>query len=445
MPVILAPDPGPFLSGGYIYNSRLAERGVARLSWQPEVSAATRTDLPEIKLVDSIWISSRWMPLPPPRTWLALVHYLPSLDPSAAPDAATLEAEEAFLAGAAGFVVPSRFMAGELRRRGIPGAGVAVVGPGVGGRGPAGRIRAKSPEPEAPTRFITLANWTPNKGQDRIARALLALGGRDFVWTVCGDRAADPSWYANFVRDYGGALGSRFRDLGPLSHDDALAELATSDVLISFSGFESFGMSCLEARAAGVPVVARACGGIPEAVGRSGGRRFSGSRRFSGGHGSLLIRPAREREVARREADRFTAAREVERLAAALAAIIDRPALLTRLKEGARRRVAGTPTWDDTANMFEAAVRKLANRMRKKNAGAGAGTGVGADASSTSRADYQADYRTDCRADLELDSRAHERRGTDMVTSANRAAPGQGDPPLPPEPARGINNRINKK
>lgn len=155
----------------------------------------------------------------------------------------------------------------------------------------------------------------------------------------------------------------------------------------------------------------------------------------------MLIRPAREREVARREADRFTAAREVERLAAALAAIIDRPALLTRLKEGARRRVAGTPTWDDTANMFEAAVRKLANRMRKKNAGAGAGTGVGADASSTSRADY----RTDGRADLELDSRARERRGTDMVTSANRAAPGQGDPPLPPEPARGINNRINKK
>ncbi len=53
--------------------------------------------------------------------------------------------------------------------------------------------------------------------------------------------------------------------------DPISAILATSDVFIMPSGFESFGLAALEAMACGVPVVCSDIGGLPELVGGSGG------------------------------------------------------------------------------------------------------------------------------------------------------------------------------
>ena len=54
--------------------------------------------------------------------------------------------------------------------------------------------------------------------------------------------------------------------------DDAISLMASSDIVVSASSYESFGRSLVEAQAVGRPVVATAVGGTPEIIrdGRSG-------------------------------------------------------------------------------------------------------------------------------------------------------------------------------
>jgi glycosyltransferase involved in cell wall biosynthesis len=62
------------------------------------------------------------------------------------------------------------------------------------------------------------------------------------------------------------------RLLGPLPHADTLARVAASDVLLSASRMESFGLALAEARALGVPIVARDAGNAAAHVdARAGG------------------------------------------------------------------------------------------------------------------------------------------------------------------------------
>jgi glycosyltransferase involved in cell wall biosynthesis len=93
------------------------------------------------------------------------------------------------------------------------------------------------------------------------------------------------------------------------------------------SYFEGYGMVLAEALAHGLPVVSTTAGAIPDTVPRDAG---------------VLVPPG-----------------DAVALRAALAALLDDPALRARLAAGARAARAGLPTWPEAVACFAAALEAL--------------------------------------------------------------------------------------
>ena len=122
-------------------------------------------------------------------------------------------------------------------------------------------MRGASPsDPEAPAQLLFYGRWTPLKGPDRIATALRELGREDFELHVYGN--GDRAWLERCFEGVGGRSEIR----GWLEGEEKLAELAAADALIAPSRAEGLPMSLVEARAAGVPVIATAVGGVADAL-----------------------------------------------------------------------------------------------------------------------------------------------------------------------------------
>jgi glycosyltransferase involved in cell wall biosynthesis len=64
-------------------------------------------------------------------------------------------------------------------------------------------------------------------------------------------------------------LGGRVRFVGPLTGDDLAASYAAADLLILASHAETYGMVVTEALSRGIPVLATAVDGVPEALGHA--------------------------------------------------------------------------------------------------------------------------------------------------------------------------------
>jgi glycosyltransferase involved in cell wall biosynthesis len=95
-----------------------------------------------------------------------------------------------------------------------------------------------------------------------VARARAELGEeRRLSLTVVGD-GPEREVLQGFGRWVG--LGDALRFTGHLSREGVREELSRSDVFVLSSSLESFGIAALEARAAGLPVVALDRGGVKE-------------------------------------------------------------------------------------------------------------------------------------------------------------------------------------
>ena len=117
--------------------------------------------------------------------------------------------------------------------------------------------------------FLQLGNLKPQKDPVTFARAAVEAGSklrRGRFW-IAGDGPLGPAALA-IARD--GGLGRRFRLLG--WRRDVGDLLAAADVLVLTSRFEGLPIAVLRGMAAGLPVVATAVDGTPEAVeeGRTG-------------------------------------------------------------------------------------------------------------------------------------------------------------------------------
>jgi glycosyltransferase involved in cell wall biosynthesis len=189
---------------------------------------------------------------------------------------------------------------------------VAVAAPGV------------HPAPLAtPTatgrRLLCVASVTPRKGQDLLVATLQ-------------ERLADLDWECTFV----GALARpvpcthpNIRFTGPLAGSDLDAAYANADLFVLPSRAETYGMVVTEALARGLPVIATAVGGVPEALGATPNGDLPGA----------LVPPD-----------------DPAALAAATRAWLTDPALRTRWRAAARIRRAGLPTWAETAWRLNAAL-----------------------------------------------------------------------------------------
>jgi glycosyltransferase involved in cell wall biosynthesis len=140
-----------------------------------------------------------------------------------------------------------------------PGADPAELAPGTADGG----------------QLLCVAAVTPHKGHDVLLAALAAVP--DLLWrcVLVGTLDRDPD-FANLLQrraDEAG-IGDRIWFAGPRTGDELDRAYAAADVLVVPSLGETYGMVVTEALARGLPVIATAVGGLPNALGRTvDGRR----------------------------------------------------------------------------------------------------------------------------------------------------------------------------
>ncbi|PZF94241.1 glycosyltransferase family 4 protein [Micromonospora deserti] len=150
-----------------------------------------------------------------------------------------------------------------LDRYPLPPDRVHVAPPGVDPAPPV-------PGSPAGGNLLCVAAVTPHKGHDVLVRALATVA--DLPWNcVCvGALTRAPEFVGRLRREViGHGLTDRVRLVGPRAGGALDAAYAAADLLVLASHGETYGMVVTEALARGIPVLATAVGGLPEALGRA--------------------------------------------------------------------------------------------------------------------------------------------------------------------------------
>src|SRR2546430_586900 len=153
-----------------------------------------------------------------------------------------------------------------LDRYALPADRVHVATPGVD---PADLAPGSADGPVDGSALLCVAAITPGKGHDRLTEALALV---DLPWTcVCvGSLRRDPDFAARVlgqVGEYG--LADRIHFAGPRTGPELDAAYAAADLLVLASRGETYGMAVTQAPPRGIPVLATAVKGLPEALGRA--------------------------------------------------------------------------------------------------------------------------------------------------------------------------------
>jgi glycosyltransferase involved in cell wall biosynthesis len=173
----------------------------------------------------------------------------------------------------------------------------------------------------SPVRFVCSGHLLPNKGQLELIEAFAKIRGRHTL-TLAGDAGRDRRHAARVQRAAAQLGPAKVRLLGPLTAAQLVRLFQRSDVFVSASAYESYGIAAAEALSTGLPVVSWAEGGLWEFL--------------SPGDDALRVAP-----------------RDRAGLARALAQVCDDRALLRRLQRGARRSGRALPRWEDAAMRVE--------------------------------------------------------------------------------------------
>jgi glycosyltransferase involved in cell wall biosynthesis len=272
-------------SGGNVYDRRIC-CGLAELGWSvavrpvpgswPRPEPWARTALGRVLagirdqavvLLDGLIASAVPEVLVPEATRLrlvVLVHMPLGAERNRVEGCESSVRERAVLSAAAAIVTTSRWtqrwLLGryELRRD-----VVHVVEPGVDVADPA-------PGTTSGGELLCVAAVTPQKGHDVLLQALATVADLDWRCRCVGTLARHPDFVAGLGRQAQAAgIADRVSFPGPRSGADLEDAYATADLLVLASRAETYGMVVTEALARGLPVVATAVGGVPEALGRA--------------------------------------------------------------------------------------------------------------------------------------------------------------------------------
>jgi glycosyltransferase involved in cell wall biosynthesis len=244
-------------------------------------------------------------------------------------DAGSERSERAVLHAATGVVVTSEWTRQQVMTRyAIPAHRLHVARPG------ADRVAA----PARPVRghLICVGVLAPHKGQDLLLEALAGLADRDWQCVLAGSLDRDPA-FAGHLRARIARLGygHRVRLTGVLTGAALSHAYTTADLLVAPSRAETYGMSVTEALAHGLPVIAAAVGGLPEALGAAA----------DGTRPGQLVPPG-----------------DPAALAAALADWLDDERHRQRLRAAAQQRRVALPGWEQT-------TREVANALTAQGCG----------------------------------------------------------------------------
>jgi glycosyltransferase involved in cell wall biosynthesis len=203
-----------------------------------------------------------------------------------------------------------------LRRHGLAPGAVHVASPGVD----AAELAAGSPDGG---QLLCVAAVTPGKGHDVLLEALGAVAHRPWHCVCVGSLDRDRAFVDRVRRraDELG-LGDRVSFPGPRVGARLAASYAAADALVLASRAETYGMVVTEALAHGLPTVAAAVGGLPEALGHAP----------DGSRPGLLVPPD-----------------DPSALAGALEQWLADPAVRAVLRTSARGRRATLTGWTETA------------------------------------------------------------------------------------------------
>lgn len=178
--------------------------------------------------------------------------------------------------------------------------------------------------------FINVGSLTPEKGVDEILEQLGSWkdeGYHDWEFTVIGDGPAEYQEKCQRIcheRD----IARHVRFLGELPPPLVTQEILKSDVMIHGAYYESFGIALIEAMGLGVPVTTWSEGGPWDII--------------EHGVSGLLIPP-----------------HDHDRIRVYLSQMIDTPELLAAMRPQARRRAREFPTWEETSQQIDMALRQV--------------------------------------------------------------------------------------
>jgi phosphatidylinositol alpha-1,6-mannosyltransferase len=168
----------------------------------------------------------------------------------------------------------SAFTASLLGRYGVAPAHVRRLAPGVDTEAFRGVTREDARarlgiDPTQPV-FLTHGRLDPRKGHDTVIRALpqLRKSRPDVVYAITGQGPAREGLEV-LARELGVAENVRFA--GRIDADEVRVWFAAADAFVMLSrqighSVEGFGIVCLEAASAGLPVIAGRSGGVADAV-----------------------------------------------------------------------------------------------------------------------------------------------------------------------------------
>ncbi|GII25764.1 glycosyltransferase family 4 protein [Planosporangium mesophilum] len=211
----------------------------------------------------------------------------------------------------------------------LPADRVHVATPGV------------EPAPLAPgsgagSELLCVAAVTPHKGHDVLVDGLAKVADAPWTCTCVGALSRDPAFVDRLRRQLAEVgLADRIRLVGPRTGADLDATYAAADLLVLASRGETYGMVVTEALARGIPVLATATGGLPEALGSAPDGSLPG----------VLVEPDAELAVGAAGADPAA-------MADALRRWLYEPELRRRLRRSARARRTTLTGWAVTAELI---------------------------------------------------------------------------------------------
>ena len=262
------------------------------------------------------------------RAILALVHhplcYEAGLSPRRADQLRASETEA--LALADGVVTTSPFTARLLAEEfAVMPERMRVARPGTL---PALRV---PPRRNGETMLLAVGAVTPRKGYDLLLRALGRLRDRAWRLTVVGALDRDPTHVAMLrgIRDDFG-LAERVAFADSVASEELERLYADSDIVVSSSAFEGYGMALAESLAHGLPLVMTRGGAADETVPDAAAIKVETG--------------------------------DVDALSTALRILIDNPDRRARLAEAAWGAGQALPRWEDTVAIVAAAVAEAVAR-----------------------------------------------------------------------------------